>query len=42
MFQITPEASQRLLAWDRKKSVEGIRTEEVVRRYSLLTGKWFG
>ena len=27
---------------ERSKTVEGVRPDEVVRRQSMLTGKWFG
>ncbi|TXI33253.1 MAG: hypothetical protein E6Q58_02965 [Niabella sp.] len=42
MFQITPKAVERVISLDRNKPVEGIRAEEVIRKYSLITGKWFG
>lgn len=42
VFMITKQAVQRLLAIDHKKSVEGIKPEEVIEKYSLITGKWYG
>lgn len=42
VFKITNQAVKRLLSLDMKKTVEGIKSEEAIERYALITGKWYG
>lgn len=42
IFRITNKAIERLLAIDKKKQVEGIKSDEAIQKFSIITGKWFG
>jgi hypothetical protein len=42
IFKITTQAVQRLLSLDKCKSYEGINREEMVQKYSKISGKWYG
>lgn len=42
IFKVTKQYSVFLKNLDRKKSVEGAKPEDIIQKYSQISGKWYG
>jgi hypothetical protein len=42
IFKVTHAFGKKFADHDKKKSFDGLKSDDVIERYSMFTGKWYG
>jgi hypothetical protein len=42
IYKVTHAFGKKFATHDQKKSFDGLKADDVVEKYSIFTGKWFG